>query len=537
MNSKFFKILIFAIIISLFLGVLPSNANENTAEDAYAILDGIIEYELSQSNADSAQAFINGALCEKAGSMSEWYVLALCQSGKYDFSQYEQALNGYLGNNEINSASTRLKMILALVASGSESEYINENLDTSIGKQGIMSLIFGLHILNNSVTSEKHTVQSLTDDILSQQLSDGSWAINGKNGDVDTTAMAIQALSPYYESENIKIAIDNALTFLSSKQKENGGFVMYGVNNPESASQVLIALSSLGIDYKNDERFIKNGNDIIDAISIFRLDDGSFSHTEGGNSNGNATAQTLCAMVAYTRMTEGKPPFYILDEQENTSEKVEESIVSESSESSESTSVNDPEDTKIGYKFWVIVAVVAVAVIVCIILLIRKNKNKRNFVLIAIISLVAVLFVALTDFESADSYYSNAESSKENTIGTVTISIRCDTIIEKSNESHVPKNGIILDTSEFNISEGDTVYDILLEATVKNKIHLETNGTSDTAYVEGIANIYEFDFGDLSGWMYFVNGNEQNVGCGECKLSPNDKIEWVYSCDMGDDLE
>ena len=84
---------------------------------------------------------------------------------------------------------------------------------------------------------------------------------------------------------------------------------------------------------------------------------------------------------------------------------------------------------------------------------------------------------------------------------------------------------------------GETVYDILREAAVKNKIHLETNGNADTAYVEGINNIYEFDFGDLSGWTYFVNGSRLSLGCGEYKLAPNDKIEWVYSIEMNDDWE
>ena len=126
-------------------------------------------------------------------------------------------------------------MILSLAVSKNDSKYIADNLDTSIGKQGIMSLIFGLHALNNGIVSEIHTVTSLTEEILSKQLPDGSFGINGKTGDIDTTAMAIQALAPYYNDEKVKTAIDKSIDFLSSKQQENGGFVMYGVNNPESA--------------------------------------------------------------------------------------------------------------------------------------------------------------------------------------------------------------------------------------------------------------------------------------------------------------
>jgi len=532
MNSKLSKVLIFLIIVSVIIGVLPTSASENTSVNESKILNQIIEYELSKFSSESIQAYIDGALCEKVGSMSEWYVLALCQSGKYDFSKYVQSLNTYLENNEINSASSRLKMILSLVASGSESEYIVKNLDTSIGKQGIMSLIFGLHVLNNGITSEIHSTNSLSEEILSLQLDDGSWATNNKNGDVDTTAMAIQALSPYYEDEKVKTAIDKALDYLSSKQKENGGFVMYGVNNPESASQVLIALSSLGIDCKSDERFIKNGNTIIDAISVFRLDDGSFAHTEGGNSNGNATAQVLCAMVAYTRMSDGKTPFYILDKQETVEENTVEITASEPNESLES---NDSNNTKIGYKVWIILRILVVAIITSVIFLIIKKKN--GFIIVAIIALIAIIFVACIDFEATENYYGNAEISKENVIGTVTLSIRCDSIVGIDDLSYIPENGIILDTTEFEIADGDTVYDILREATAKNKIHLEINGNADTAYVEGISNIYEFDYGNLSGWTYMVNGAKLSLGCGEYKLAPNDKIEWVYSIDMSDDWE
>lgn len=537
MNFKISKFLLFLIITSLLIGALPSIAEENTVEDAKSILNGIIEYECSKADAESVQALINGALTEKAGDSSEWYAIALCRHGSYDFSKYGRALDKYLQENEVNSASTRLKMMLALIATGVESDYIEKTLDDSIGKQGIMSLVFGLHVLNNGATSKMHTKDSLIDEILALQLSDGSWAVNGKNGDIDTTAMTIQALAQFYESENIKKAIDNALTFLSEKQKENGGFVMYGVNNPESASQVIIALSALGIDCNTDKRFIKNGNGIFDAISLFRLDDGSFSHTEGGKSNRNATVQVLSAMVAYIRMTEGKSPFYVLNTQENGNGDIEESIISEPAKSDEIPLPKEPKAAKIGYKTWAVLAIIAIAVTACVILIIRKNKSKRNFILIAIITAIALIFVVTTDFKSADDYYSNADISKENVIGKVTISIRCDTVVGKSEASHIPQNGVLLDRTEFEIRDGDTVYDILIEATAKNKIHLETNGSPETAYVEGIGNIYEFDFGDLSGWMYFVNGNEQNVGCGECILKPDDVIEWVYSCNMGDDLK
>ena len=71
-----------------------------------------------------------------------------------------------------------------------------------------------------------------------------------------------------------------------------------------------------------------------------------------------------------------------------------------------------------------------------------------------------------------------------------------------------------------------------------NKIHLEFEDTPiyNSVYIEGIANIYEFDCGELSGWMYKVNGWFPNYGCSRYQLKAGDKIEWVYTCDLGNDI-
>ena len=71
-----------------------------------------------------------------------------------------------------------------------------------------------------------------------------------------------------------------------------------------------------------------------------------------------------------------------------------------------------------------------------------------------------------------------------------------------------------------------------------NKIHFEFVNAPlyGSTYVEGIGNLYEFDCGELSGWMYKVNGSFPNYGCSKYILSPGDKIEWVYTCDLGKDI-
>lgn len=126
---------------------------------------------------------------------------------------------------------------------------------------------------------------------------------------------------------------------------------------------------------------------------------------------------------------------------------------------------------------------------------------------------------------------------------TVTLTIRCDTAV--NNGMHleskwagiVPASGCILDTTTFEINDGDTVFDVLCQARDKFKLHMQYKGAGSGIYVEGINNLYEFDGGRWSGWMYCVNDWYPNYGCGVYYLQPGDVIEWNYTCDLGCDLE
>ena len=81
-------------------------------------------------------------------------------------------------------------------------------------------------------------------------------------------------------------------------------------------------------------------------------------------------------------------------------------------------------------------------------------------------------------------------------------------------------------------------FDVLQRVCRDNAIHMESNWTPvyNSAYVEGINNLYEFDVGSLSGWMYNVNGWYPNYGCSRYQLKDGDVVEWCYTCDLGYDL-
>ncbi len=127
---------------------------------------------------------------------------------------------------------------------------------------------------------------------------------------------------------------------------------------------------------------------------------------------------------------------------------------------------------------------------------------------------------------------------------TCTISISCSTILnnmdkcEESKKEWVPDDGVILRATTVTFTEGESVYDVLERVCRDNGIQMEASwsGKYGSAYVEGIANLYEFDVGSGSGWMYKVNGWFPNYGCSGYTLSQGDVISWVYTCDLGDDV-
>lgn len=119
-----------------------------------------------------------------------------------------------------------------------------------------------------------------------------------------------------------------------------------------------------------------------------------------------------------------------------------------------------------------------------------------------------------------------------------TISIVCDTILNNldklrdGKEAFVPANGVILAASSISISDGDTVFDVLKKACGLADIQLEYSYTPlyGSYYIEGINNLYEFDCGEQSGWMYKVNGVFPDHGCSAYYLSAGDEIVFCYTC-------
>lgn len=134
--------------------------------------------------------------------------------------------------------------------------------------------------------------------------------------------------------------------------------------------------------------------------------------------------------------------------------------------------------------------------------------------------------------------------SDDNKLLTCTISVSCATVLnnlsylKEEKKGIIPSDGIILSRRTVTFNEGESVFNVLQREMKRAKIHLEFTSTPvyDSIYIEGINNLYEFDCGDGSGWMYSVNGVFPGYGCNQYKLNNGDEIKWLYSCNLGKDV-
>ena len=126
---------------------------------------------------------------------------------------------------------------------------------------------------------------------------------------------------------------------------------------------------------------------------------------------------------------------------------------------------------------------------------------------------------------------------------TCSLEIRCDKLIGNGNLDPdkvelVPEDGSLFLVTDVVFFEGESVFNVLQRTMKQNKQHLEFVQTPlyNSAYIEGICNLYAYDAGDLSGWMYSVNGAFPNYGCSQYVVQAGDVIVWHYTCDLGADL-
>ena len=268
----------------------------------------------------------------------EWAVIGLARSGQ---SSLDDMYRNYLSNvietlkskNGVLSTSKYTeysRVILALTSIGADVTNVggynllaNLSCMENITNQGINGPVWALIALDSknydipalTGSGTQATRERLIEAILQKELTDGGWTLAGTSPDPDMTAMCIQALAPYYgNNTSVTRAVETALQVLSKLQNADGSFSTYGAANSESVAQVIVALTSLGLDPLSDSRFIKNRKTVLHALETFYVEGGGFKHIASGAKDGMATEQGYYALVSYFRWKQGKNSLYNMND-------------------------------------------------------------------------------------------------------------------------------------------------------------------------------------------------------------------------------
>lgn len=320
-------------------------------EELYQAAEKIIQWKKDDTGA--GEYLLEGQCLKSAGStQGDWYTLSLGRLGrKDDYTAYlavagQNVEERYQTKEKLDAAKATEwhRISLAILAAGGDPTDVGEShIDLiadgtynrgkteSLGAQGVNGIIWGLLTLDSLRYQVPEDAHDSREDILvmllEQQQADGGFAFSGDTAEPDITAMALDALAPYRNDETVytytqkavkkKVSktpgqvIEESLDCLAGLQGEGGGYQSWGSENSESASQMITALSALGIDLASDQRFIKNGITLLDVLMDFQMSDGGFLHSreydeenqsaDPNESNTLASEQALYALTAYLR--------------------------------------------------------------------------------------------------------------------------------------------------------------------------------------------------------------------------------------------
>lgn len=177
----------------------------------------------------------------------------------------------------------------------------------------------------------------------------------------------------------------------------------------------------------------------------------------------------------------------------------------------------------------------------------RKRNLKRNIVFAAAVVLIVAAAACFFRISTKDEFYGGESPLWESGPGA-TLSIECKTAAENlsllpeelRSERYVPRDGYILPPTKLALEKDETAYSLFLRAAKYYEIPFEAQAAGDnslgTAYIQSINQLSEFDGGELSGWMYSVNGEFPSAGCDSFTVSDGDVVRFVYSFDLGKDV-
>ena len=339
---KICKKRIFILILALaamaeFFFVYPDKCN---ADEKYDI-GNIIDSCFNALEDENGYMLCDDIISYAGGTDGDWLAFACGRYERADaYDVYIGALRDYVTScyqknsyalNRNKATEWHRIALTVLACGGNPEEFGNDGNGAPINliadgtynckvgkpwKQGINGAAYALITLDSKQyeipDDALYTREDCIDYILGEELAGGGFSLGQDEADPDVTAIALQALAPYYEtSEKVKQAVERSLDRLSLLQTEQGCFASYGEDTAESTAQVLIALTSLNIDALKDERFITaSGNTVLDGLMSFNENNEGFCHIHGNGINYMATYQSICALISYFRYENGLGRLY-----------------------------------------------------------------------------------------------------------------------------------------------------------------------------------------------------------------------------------
>ena len=407
-----------------------------------------------------------------------------------------------------------------------------------LDRQGFNAYIWALIALNvtgiQPPEGAANTADTLTEYLIAHQHADGSFALMGDGGDVDITAAAVYALAGT-DSPGAAEAAQRGADWLA-------GFDSYstmGVRNCESTAQAVIALSAAGRRESAEKAAAQ--------LEEYRREGGGYAHLPDGEVNQMATAQTLEAFTALALAERGGSLFGKYsgaaaepDGAESTPESAEiPTLTAESTAESGIQPGKTAQGGLTGTHIRIIISAVLGAVAVACGILFAFRRKKA---LIPAAALLAALAggVWLLDIRTPEEYYSESGGGPVR----VTVLAECSTVLSHMDiidpavnpPEVVPEDGVIIARCEVSLPEGATAFDALAAAARKQRVRVDYTGSAYGTYVRGIGYVTEFGFGELSGWMYTVNGEFPDVSVSDRVLESGDAVEFRYTCDLGRDV-
>lgn len=310
--------------------------------------------EMPKVNGDDIYQVVGDSIAaqESFSYGMEWMVLGLVRSGREVPAGYYEQVVQYVRENidaqgrlDPSKSTENSRLILSLTAAGYDVTNVGgHNLLKGLSdlnyvkKQGVNGPIWALIALDSNhyeiptvdAGGVQTTREALIQCILDSGILDDSWLADSSSEgldapvvmaaermihrkgtqsrpDVEKIAMAIQALAPYYNSnEEVRAAVDQGIKYLSAWQQADGGYANEYNASAECNAQVIVALTALGIHPHTDTRFVKEGNSVIDALSKYYVPGTGFMHEAGQGVDGMATEQGYYALAAYNRFLNGQ---------------------------------------------------------------------------------------------------------------------------------------------------------------------------------------------------------------------------------------